>query len=272
MKSVALKPRAFAFGIVSLPLLIAACGSTSKSSTSSTSGSSAFVSSANAACASAFSTQGAVYESMGEQYKVGTPSWAAGLAAGQAKALKDMLATLQGLTPPSGQAAMYKTLLNYGQQDVADLNQASAAAIKGDSAAYQSAESKGAAVTAKAEELSAQMGLASCADNGLSGSDKAQITHVIAYTSTVGNPAECTQNFTAAYIKQAFGSMSACVQDQKHATSPVPKSVTVTGIKGAGDFATADAVYHLTSGKSQKVSFAVFRQNGSWRLVGFQMG
>ena len=70
----------------------------------------------------------------------------------------------------------------------------------------------------------------------------------------------------------SYGSVSKCVQAQLHPTQPNPKSVTVAHVTGAGDFASAAAALHFASGKTQSVSVAVYRQGGSWRLLGLKSG
>jgi hypothetical protein len=44
----------------------------------------------------------------------------------------------------------------------------------------------------------------------------------------------------------------------------------VSNVKGAGDFATADVVFHFATGKSENLSVAILNQDGSWRLLGAQ--
>jgi hypothetical protein len=267
-----MRNRAAAVAVVLLPALaVAACGSGSRSSSSSGSASnSGFVASANAACDANSTTQGGVYETVGEKYKPGTAPWAAGIAAGEAVALHQMYVALQPLNAPSGQAATYTRLVNDVKQGASVAAQERSAAASGDQSAYKSASVKLTSLSNDEEQLAGQIGLASCADNHLSSSDKASITHVVTTSPTTSSPSQCTQEMTPAFIKQQFGTMAACIQNGKQPVGPNnPKTVDVSGITGAGNFATANVVFHFASGKSQSLSVALYKQS-SWRLLGVQ--
>jgi hypothetical protein len=95
---------------------------------------------------------------------------------------------------------------------------------------------------------------------------------VITVTQETNSPSQCTEDVTPAFIKQSYGgSLAACISSGKQPIGPKnATSVDVSSITGAGDYAIADATFHLTSGKTQKVAVAIYRQNGSWRLLGFE--
>lgn len=282
MNHLTLKSKALAVGTVGLMALTAAgCGSSSHKSSSvqSSGGQSSSVQSSsvqssgggstatvNAACVSASSTIGSVYETVGERYLASTSAWGAGTTAGKAVAVSQLVSALQTVKAPSGQEANYKTLLSLSEQDRNLLQQEEAAAKKGDQSGFGSLEQRRAAINNQSDKLSLRLGLPACAGKAVSSADQAQITHVIVHSATAGDPAECTQAFTAAFIKQSFGTMAKCVSDQKRPTSH-PTSVDVSNFRGAGDYAYAAAIAHFASGKTQKLSFALLRQNGSWRLL-----
>ena len=78
------------------------------------------------------------------------------------------------------------------------------------------------------------------------------------------------QNFTLAFVKQNWGILAVCIRNGKRPVGPNnPRSVDVSNIKGAGDFATADVVFHFASGRTKNLSVATYHQNGTWRLLGF---
>jgi hypothetical protein len=267
------KSSVLAVGVAILAALLAGCGGGSKSSSSSGSpsnGGSSFVSRANAACATNSTTQGGVYETMGERYKPGSGPWAAGIAAGQAVALQQMYNSLHGLTPPSGQAATYKQLVSDVGQGAAAAAQARSASARGDQAAYKTATAKLTALSNNAEQLARRIGLAACANNDLSSADRATITHIVTTSPTSNDPSQCTKEMTPAFVKQQFGTMAECIRSGKTPPGPNnPQTVNVSSITGAGDFAVANAVFHFSSGKSQNLSVALYKQS-TWRLLGVQ--
>jgi hypothetical protein len=248
-----------------VPLLLAACGGASKSSSSGS-----FVLSADAACVTRATTVGSVYETTGERHKAFTGAWAAGVAGGQAMAQSQELTVLKGLKPPSGQGATHSKLLSTLQQMAGVLRQEQSAATKGDAAGFKALDSTYSNLNNTADRLAAQLGLSACAGNGLSSSDKSQISHVVSSTVVTNSTSHCTQNVTLAFIRQVWGTMANCVRNGKR---PVgrnnPRSVDVSHYKGAGDFATADVVFHFAGGRRQKLAVGAYRQNGSWRLLGF---
>jgi hypothetical protein len=250
-------------GFAAVPVLIAACGGSS--------GNSSFVSNADAACATRASTVGTVYETTGEHYKPFTAPWAAGVAAGQAVARSQEVTSLRGIKPPSEQTTTYNNYVNNLQQQVTVLREEQAAATSGNQASYNTLDSRYSSLGNTADSLSTKLGLSACAGNGLTSSDKSQISHVISSTAVANSPSQCTQNFTLAFVKQNWGTMAGCVKNGKQPVGPNnPKSVDVSNIKGAGHFATADVVFHLPSGKKQNLSVALLNENGSWRLLGYQ--
>jgi hypothetical protein len=268
MRYETLKYRSAAVGVAVLSgLVVAACGGGSGGSSSSSS----FVSSANSACATYSTTQGSVYETVGEQYKPFTGPWAAGTAGGQAVGRRTELAALRGLSAPANRAATYRSYVGDLGQISTILGQEKTAATRADAATYKELEAKRAPLTQDAQKLAAKIGLSSCANNAVSTADKATITHVITVTQQTNDPAQCTKDFTAAFVKQLFPSMSACVADGKKPIGPTnAKTVNVSDIAGAGNFAEATVKSQLVSGKQLNLSVAVYRPNGSWQLLGFQ--
>jgi glycine/serine hydroxymethyltransferase len=172
--------------------------------------------------------------------------------------------------PSSGQAANYKTYLSMLQQERTLLLQEEATVKSGDQATYGSLDSRRTSLTNSSDRLAQRMGLSVCANRGITNADKAQITQLAASAKT-NSPSQCTQDMTPAFVKQEFGSMAACITNGKQPVGPSnAKSVDISNIAGAGDFATGDVVLHLRSGHTQNLSAAFFRQHGSWRLLGLQ--
>lgn len=259
----AMRSRALALGLAPLPVLIAACGGSG--------GNSSFVSNVNAACSTRATTVGSVYETTGEHYKPFTAPWAAGVAAGEAVARNQELTALRGIKPPSAHATTYTSYLNTLQGMVSALRQQQSAATSGNSTAFKAADARYSSLTKTADGLATNLGLSTCAGNGLSGSDKSSINHVISSTAVTNSPSQCSQNYTAAFVRQNWGTMAGCIRSGKQPVGANnPKSVSVSNVKGAGHFATADVVFHFASGKNQNLSVAVLNQSGSWRLLGYQ--
>jgi hypothetical protein len=253
-------------------LAVAGCGGgSSHSSSAGAPPSSAFATAANTACADESSAVGGVYESVGEQYKPFTGPWAAGTSAGIRSAIGTELSSLQTLKPPAAQAATYHSFLGALSQHESIVGEEQSAASAGNSSKFASLQSQDAPLSQTLMSLAGKMGLASCADHGLSSADVSQITHIITSTPVTNNPSQCTQDYTLAFVKQAWGSMAACIQNGKRPVGPSnPQSVTVSGMTGAGDLAIAQVTFHFSSGKIQHLAVAAYRQNGQWRLQGFR--
>lgn len=258
-----MRSKVLALGLAAVPVLIAACGGSSSNG--------GFVSKGNAVCSTRASTVGTVYETTGEHYKPFTAPWAAGVAAGQAVARNQELTSLRGIKPPSGQATTYGDYLNTLRQMVGDLHVEQSAATSGNAANFKAADSKFASLSKTADSEATKLGLSSCAGDSLSSNDKSHIVHVISSTAVTNSPSYCSHAYTVAFVKQQWGSMAACIQDGKRPVgSKNPKTVDVSNVKGAGDFATADVVFHFATGKSENLSVAILNQDGSWRLLGAQ--
>jgi hypothetical protein len=174
------------------------------------------------------------------------------------------------MNPASWQAATYRGYLNTLQQTVAVLREEQSAATSGNVLSFRALDGKYSGLNKSADSLSSQLGLSTCAGNGLSGSDKSDISHLISSTAVKNSPSQCTQKFTLAFVRQNWGTMAACIRNGKKRVGPHnPRSVDVSNIKGAGTLATADVVFHFASGRRDNLSVAVYHQNGSWRLLGF---
>jgi hypothetical protein len=266
MRSATLKSKGVALAAALLPALaLAACGGSSNSG-----GGNGFAAKANQACAAYSSANGAIHETIGEQYKANTASWAAGTTAGDMVATQHEIAALKGLRPGAGQAATYKTYIGDLQQIAALLGQEKTAAVNGDATAFHQVDAQLGTLDQATKKVAAQLGLSSCAGNGLAAADKATITNLVTTTQETNSPTQCTQDFTAAFIKEAYGSMAACLAAGKQPVGPGnAKTVNVTSIDGAGDFAVVQATAQDVSGKTVNVTAGVYRQNGTWRLVGF---
>lgn len=256
-----------------LAVAVAGCGGGGGSNTTSTSSSSdsaqkqRYVSQASEICATRGSAYGAALEQIGESYKPFTQPWAAGQAAGAATAGQQEAAALRGLEPPPALASRHKALVAAIAAAVRVAQQQKTAATNSDQARFKALDGKRTALENRGEAIAHRLGLPTCADQ-LPAQDVAALKHVISTTATHSDPAFCTRQFTRAFVHEQFGSVARCRREQQDSSQPTPRSASVGRLFGAGDYATGTAALTMPGGKTQRVSVALLRQGGQWRMMG----
>lgn len=233
-------------------------------------GSSSFAKKGNAVCADADTSYGAALEAVGERYKPGDREYAAGEAAGAQEANRQEVKAMRKLDVPARHRRDFKAFLKLEQQAIKIDGQQSKAAIDGDKAKYQRLDEQRSKNRKGRDHFASRLGFDTCTGHGLSSRDVSQIKALITHSAMVNDPALCTDSFTQAFIHEQFGTTADCVQRQQQDPSDNPTSVDVSDVVGSKNLASATAVSHLPSGKVEKVSFGIYRQDGDWRLMGVQ--
>jgi hypothetical protein len=177
---------------------------------------------------------------------------------------EELLAEASDLDPPEDIADEYEAYLAELEENVALRNDALDAGEAGDESSYQSYlprfEAQGDAIDAAAEAS----GLEACA--GILPEDQvADVEAVIQDTATTGDPAHCTEDYTANFV-ESQGGPEACEQGERDPANQAD-SVAVTEVKGV-DEVTARAEVTITGGPldGDDAFVELIFEDGRWKV------
>lgn len=168
---------------------------------------------------------------------------------------------LKGVKASSG-AADYSQFLSSMNQQISILGQAQQAAQSNDPKTFNKLNTQYWTVNGQLTAAAAKAGLTACAQK-LPPDQQTAVKQVVVRTGTTGDPAQCTQDFTPAYVVEQFGSPSKCVAAQKQPQSI--KSVDISSIIGVSKVAAwAIAVPHGGPAGGKRFRVMLFYENGRW--------
>jgi hypothetical protein len=112
--------------------------------------------------------------------------------------------------------------------------------------------------------------LAACGGGGSDSGDEESIEAAIVRSATTGDPANCTEVETQAFVEQSSdekgpAAVKECEKEAKDQSNNA-KTVRVTKVKIDGDEATADAAITGGGFDGQVISIALVEEDGTWKL------
>jgi hypothetical protein len=240
--------------------LLAACGSGGGSST--TASTSDFASAADQICTD---RAHATVDVRRKYEPVQDAQSAAKFTAALADVNSTALGKLKALEAPSSANSSYQQFLDIRDQMQSQLAKGVTAAKAGDEAAYNKAEQEYLHLSNQADSAAADAGLTVCAEK-LSADQESAARAVVTRTGTANDPSQCTDDYTAAFVKAQWGSVSACQKAQKKGSPPLD-GVDIKTLVGVDSiYADATVLAHGGSQDGQTLDVSLIYEDGSWKV------